>query len=211
MASQPVQAGPGRFPRIRRWFRTEGRSILLTLGLLMLARTSFANHYVVPSGSMEPALLPGDRVAVDMSAYGLRVPFTGIRLVERGVPQRGDVVVFKSPADGTRLIKRVVAVAGDTVELVDGHLAIDGLPLAGPGAPDIETFGTRKVTLDLAMGGGPDIARTTIPPGKLLVLGDHRGNSADGRYFGLVDAGSVYARAVAVYWRTGEGPVWLRL
>lgn len=194
-----------------RWLRTEGRSIAFTLALLMLARTSFANHYQVPSGSMEPTLLPGDRVVVDMSAYGLRVPYTRVQLLARGMPRRGEVVVFKSPADGTRLIKRVVAVAGDQVELVDGHLAINGRPLAEPASPDVEAFGVRQVRLGLDMGGGPDIARTTIPAGKLLVLGDHRGNSADGRYFGLVDADAVYARALAVYWRSGEGPAWMRL
>ena len=206
-AAQP----PSRSRTAWLWLRTEGRSIALTLGLLMLARTSFANHYQVPSGSMEPTLLPGDRVVVDMSAYGLRIPWTDIQLVHRDVPRRGDVVVFKSPADGTRLIKRVAAVAGDEVELVDGHLAINGRPLATPAAPDVERFGARHVALGLDMGGGPDIARTIIPAGKLLVLGDHRGNSADGRYFGLVDADAVYARALAVYWRSGEGPMWHRL
>ena len=199
---------PSRSLAARRWLRTEGRSIALTLGLLMLARTSFANHYQVPSGSMEPTLRPGDRVAVDMSAYGLRIPWTDIQLLHRDVPRRGDVVVFKSPADGTRLIKRVAAVAGDEVELIDGHLAINGIPLATAAAPDVERFGARQVALGLDMGGGPDIAPMTVPAGKLLVLGDHRGNSADGRYFGLVDADAVYARALAVYWRSGEGLAW---
>lgn len=206
---QPVASS--RSARFRHWFRTEARPILLTLALLMLARTSFANHYQVPSGSMEPTLFPGDRVAVDMSAYGLRVPYTDIQLLRRGRPQRGDVVVFKSPADGTRLIKRVAAVAGDTVELRDGRLAINGEPLSSGRAPDVEVFGQRRVRLGLDQGGGPDIAPTTIPAGSLLVLGDHRGDSADGRYFGLVDADSVYARAVAVYWRSGEGLAWMRL
>src|SRR5690606_20764213 len=141
-----------------------------------------------------------DRVIVDMSAFGLRIPFTDVQLVPRGEPRRGDVVVFKSPADGTRLIKRVVAVAGDRVELVDGHLAIDGIALATPAHPDVEVYGERIARLGLDMGGGPDIAPTRIPAGKLLVLGDHRGNSQDGRYFGLVDADTVYARALAVYW-----------
>ena len=204
-------AASSRKARFRRWFRDEARPILLTLALLMLARTSFANHYQVPSGSMEPALFPGDRVAVDMSAYGLRVPYTDLQLVRRGRPQRGDVVVFKSPADGTRLIKRVAAVAGDTVELRDGRLAINGELLSSARAPDVEVFGQRRIRLGLDQGGGPDIAPTTIPAGSLLVLGDHRGDSADGRYFGLVDADSVYARAVAVYWRSGEGLRWQRL
>ena len=204
-------AASSRKARFRRWFRDEARPILLTLALLMLARTSFANHYQVPSGSMEPALFPGDRVAVDMSAYGLRVPYTDLQLVRRGRPQRGDVVVFKSPADGTRLIKRVAAVAGDTVELRDGRLAINGELLSSARAPDVEVFGQRRIRLGLDQGGGPDIAPTTIPAGSLLVLGDHRGDSADGRYFGLVAANSVYARAVAVYWRRGEGLAWMRL
>ncbi len=189
----------------------EARSLLLLLLLMGLARTSFANHYQVPSGSMEPTLFPGDRVAVDMSAYGVRVPHTDVQLVRRGVPQRGDVVVFKSPADGTRLIKRVVAVGGDRVRLVDGRLHINGRALASADDPQAEVFGERVAQLDLDMGGGPDIPGLTIPAGKLLVLGDHRGNSVDGRYFGLVDAATIYARAVGVYWRAGEGPVWKRL
>lgn len=192
------------------WFR-EVRSLLLLLLLMGLARTSFANHYQVPSGSMEPTLFPGDRVAVDMSAYGVRVPYTDLQLVRRGVPQRGEVVVFKSPVDGTRLIKRVVAVGGDRVQLVDGRLRIDGAALASVEHPDAEVFGDRLAQLGLDKGGGPDIAGLTVPQGKLLVLGDHRGDSADGRHFGLVDAGTVYARAIGVYWRSGEGPVWKRL
>ena len=193
--------------RFAPWLK-EARSLLLLLLLLGLARTSFANHYQVPSGSMEPTLFPGDRVVVDMSAYGLRLPFTDLQLVRRGQPQRGEVVVFKSPADGTRLIKRVVAVGGDRVQLIDGHLSINGTALASAQEPDVEVFGKRRVPLGLDMGGGSDIERATIPQGQLLVLGDHRGNSADGRYFGLIDAGSVYARALGVYWRSGEGVVW---
>lgn len=193
-----------------RALREHGPLLLMVL-LLVVARSSFANHYQVPSGSMQPALQPGDRVVVDMSAYGVRVPFTDIELIARGIPTPGDVVVFKSPADGTRLIKRVVAVGGQTVGLRGGHLWIDGLPLALDGDGDIERMGERLVALELAHGGGPDIASVTIPAGQVLVLGDHRGNSVDGRYFGLVPADALYAKAVGVYWRRGEGPVWKRL
>jgi signal peptidase I len=199
-------AAPGS--RQARWLREYGPLLLLLL-LMLVARSSFANHYQVPSGSMQPALQPGDRVLVDMSAYGLRVPFTGVEVLERGTPAPGDVVVFRSPADGTRLIKRVVAVGGQTVALREGRLWIDGVPLhAGDWA---ERLGDRLVQLDLSHGGGPDIAPGTIPEGQVLVLGDHRGNSADGRYFGLVPADALYAKALGVYWRRGEGPVWKRL
>lgn len=205
---------PDPRPATRTWhsrLRAEVGPLLLMLALLTVARTSFANHYQVPSGSMEPTLQPGDRVVVDMSAYGLRLPFTDLQLVHRDTPRPGDVVVFESPADGSRLIKRVVAVGGQVVRLQGGHLWIDGRPLASAGDPALERFGTRHARLGLDMGGGPDIPRLRVPPGKVLVLGDHRGNSLDGRYFGLVDADAIYARALGVYWRSGEGPVWKRL
>jgi signal peptidase I len=205
-APSPVRHAPSS----RRLLREHGPLLLLVL-LLVVARSSFANHYQVPSGSMQPTLQPGDRVVVDMSAYGLRVPFTGIELVARGEPLPGDVVVFRSPADGTRLIKRVAAVGGQAVALRQGRLWIDGRPLQLDGEGDAERLGNQVVRLDLSAGGGPDIAPATIPAGQVLVLGDHRGNSADGRYFGLVPADALYAKAVGVYWRRGDGPVWQRL
>ncbi|MGY1521370.1 signal peptidase I [Luteimonas sp. A482] len=193
---------------LRHWLRRELPPLLLMIALLVLARSSFANHYQVPSGSMMPTLVPGDRVVVDMSAYGLRVPFTAIELLGRGRPAPGEVVVFKSPVDGTRLIKRVVAVGGQTVALVDGRLYVDGRPLSHADDVPVERIGRRMVRLDLADGGGPDIAPDKIPEGMVLVLGDHRGASADGRYFGLVPEQTFYGKALGVYWRRGQGPVW---
>jgi signal peptidase I len=181
------------------------------LVLLTAARSSFANHYVVPTGSMEDTLEPGDRVVVDMSAYGLRVPFTDTVIAGRGAPARGEIVVFDSPVDGIRLIKRVVAIAGDEVSLRDGHLSINGVALNADAGGDIERFGAREALVNLDRGGGPDIDHLVIPEGKVLVLGDHRGNSVDGRMYGLVSTGAFYGKAVAVYWRSGEGPVWKRL
>ena len=191
------------------WMRREVLPLLVMLLLLFAARDSLANHYQVPSGSMQPTLQPGDRVVVDMRAYGLRLPFTDVQLLAGQAPQRGDVAIFDSPADGTRLIKRVVAVAGDRVQLHDGYLSINEQPLRQAVAREL--FGNKQVQLDLEDGGGPDINGITIPAGKLLVVGDHRGNSFDGRFFGLVDADTVYGKAVAVYWRRGEGPGWQRL
>ena len=193
------------------FWRNEWFTFAMMILLLTVARSSFANHYQVPSGSMEPTLMPGDRVAVNMMAYGVRVPFTDLALVDRGVPQAGDVVNFRSPADGTRLVKRVVAVGGDTVAVVDGRLWIDGRPLHDVDNGDIEHFGARDVRLELRDGGGPDLATVTIPSGMALVLGDHRGNSQDGRFFGLVPMKSLYARASAVYYRSGQGLGWTRL
>lgn len=145
-----------------------------------------------------------------MHAYGWHLPLSNRIVVDGDRPQRGEVVVFDSPRDGTRLIKRVVAVAGDRVNLTDGHLQINDVPLAREGR-SAERFGAHLAQLNLGNGGGPNIAGLTVPPGKLLMLGDHRGNSLDGRYFGLVDASAVYGKAVAVYYRHGEGLQWQRL
>lgn len=190
------------------WLRDELPRIALTLMLLMAARDSLANHYHVPSGSMEYTLQVGDRVAVDMRAYGVRLPFTDLRLLAVDAPERGDIAVFDSPQDGTRLIKRVAAVAGDAVDLVDGRLSINGVPLATLDTRDTESFSHHRATLNLAHGGGPDIRGLTVPDGQVLMLGDARGNSLDGRFFGLVPAGELYGRALAVYYRRGQGFVW---
>lgn len=206
------QADPStKSERARRWMRTELPQIVLMLALLAAARDSFANHYYVPSGSMEHTLEIGDRVAVDMRAYGMRLPFTGVQLIATGKPERGDIAVFDSPQDGTRLIKRVAAVAGDEVELVDGRLSINGLPLETIGGKDIEVFRNHRATLNLSRGGGPDIHGLTVPEGQVLMLGDARGNSHDGRFFGLMPASELYGRAVAIYYRRGEGLTWHRL
>jgi len=195
----------------REWFRKEVAPILLALVLVTAARSSLADHYYVPSGSMENTLFAGDRVVVDKTAYGWRIPYTKIDLVERARPQPGEVAVFDSPADGVLLIKRIVAVGGQVVSLRDGHLVVDGQALAPNGSGTDEVFDSRVATLNLADGGGPPIDRLVIPDGKLLAMGDHRGSSFDGRYFGLVDERELYGRAVAVYFRSGDGFVWKKL
>lgn len=193
----------------RDWFRKEVAPVLLTLLLVTAARSSFADHYYVPSGSMENTLFAGDRVVVDKTAYGWRIPYTKIDLVDGVRPQPGEVAVFDSPADGILLIKRIVAVGGQVVSLRDGHLTVDGQPLALSAGDEL--FGTRVAKLNLADGGGPPIERLVIPAGKLLAIGDHRGNSLDARYWGLIDERELYGRAVAVYYRKGDGFVWKKL
>ena len=200
-----------RQQRVLRWLKAEALPLLAMVLLLTAARSSLANHYHVPTGSMEPTLQPGDRVFVDMTAYGVTVPFTGIELVARGTPRPGDVVVFDSPVDGTRLIKRAVAVGGDRVDVLDGHLWIDGVALRVDGPVVAEHFGGALARLDLGDGGGRDVHGLRVPEGQVLVMGDHRGSSFDGRYFGLVPESAFYGRAIAVYWRSGDGPGWREL
>ena len=198
-----------RSSRCRRIGREVGIYSLLLLGMLA-ARSTLADHYYVPSGSMQPTLFPGDRVVVDKRVYGLRVPFTQVRLADGAAVERGEVVIFDSPRDGARLIKRIVATGGDEVSIRNGHLWVNGRPLADARRSDTEVFADRIVRLDLQNGGDPDYSGV-VPDGKLLAVGDHRGNSLDGRMFGLIDEESVYGRAVAVYFRRDDGFVWRSL
>jgi signal peptidase I len=187
------------------WLKQEAISLAIVLAAVTAARSSLADHYYVPSGSMENSLVPGDRVFVDKTAYGFRIPLTKIDLFGSRTPERGEIAVFDSPRDGTRLIKRIVAVGGDVVNLVDGKLAINGTPL---GDTELEHFGARAATLNLDDGGGPDLRDLVIPTGMVLAIGDHRGNSLDGRFFGPIPETELFGRAVAIYYRSGDGFVW---
>ena len=180
----------------------------LTALVLLAARSSLADHYTVPTGSMEYTLIPGDRIVVDKITYGLRVPFTDWEIISGTPVNRGEVVVFDSPEEDVRLVKRIVAVGGDTIVIKDGHVFITGKPMASPANPTEEIYGERVVRLNLAYRGGADLGPLRIPEGHLLAIGDARGNSRDGRVFGIISEEKVYGRAIAVYYRRDEGLVW---
>lgn len=177
-------------------FLRENLGTFFFLLALLAARSSFADHYVVPTGSMEKTLVPGDRVLVDKRAYGLRLPFSYVRVTAGTAPARGDVVVFDAPDDGTRLIKRVVAVGGDVMEVREGRTLVNGVPH------------DEKAALNLRMGGGPDVGPILVPDGHVFVMGDFRGNSRDSRFFGFVRQDRIYAKAAGVYYRSDEGFQW---
>ena len=198
-------------PSRRAKWTSELISLVLVIAAVTAARSSLADHYRVESGSMEYSLMTYDRVIVNKMSYGFRIPLTTIDIFGSATPERGDVALFDSPEDGTtRLIKRIVAVGGDRVSLVDGQLSINGEPL---GNRTIEHFGDREALLNLTTlprynrGGGPNFAGV-VPPGMVLAMGDHRGNSNDGRMFGFIDEHELVGRAVAIYYRRGDGFTW---
>ena len=188
-----------------KWWISELISLAVVLAAVTAARSSLADHYYVPSGSMEYSLMPGDRVIVNKMSYGLRIPLTKIDIFGSSTPERGEIAVFDSPEDGTtRLIKRIVAIGGDRVSVVNGQLSINGQPL---GDRQVEHFGERDALLNLRSGGGPDL-EIEVPEGMVLAMGDHRGNSNDGRKFGFIDERELFGRAVAIYYRRGDGFTW---
>lgn len=196
---------------LRGWLPT-----LVMVAVLLTFRSSLADWYDVPSGSMQPTIMVGDRVVVNKLAYGLRVPFVGTRLATWDEPVRGDVVTFPSPLDGRRMIKRVIAVAGDVVAMRGGRLKLDGqlLEYARAAAPAYPLRPDDRLDHGWAMEqlpGKPHPVMTTdqapnlrdwgpvqVPRGSVLVLGDNRDNSADGRVFGWVDIAVIEGRAEAV-------------
>ena len=110
-------------------WREWGRPILPVLFVGLMVRGAVADWNDVPSGSMMPTIVEGDRIFVNKLAYGLRIPLTTTWLYEWDGPQRGDVVVLLSPADGKRLVKRVIGQSGDVLELRNNHLRINGQPV----------------------------------------------------------------------------------
>ena len=209
-AKAPPAAKPSFGTRVKGWLR-EG----IFLGVLVLAvlgaRASFADHYYVPSGSMLPTVHIGDHLIVNKLAYGLRIPGTEDYLWEFAGPRKGDVVVLESPQDGTTLLKRVVAIPGDTVGVEGGKLTINGhpVPVSDGKKGLLETLGKHTHPIRLTYGGGPAIdPPKTLGKDQYLVMGDNRGESHDGRAFGLVTRESILGRAIAIYWRTHHGFTW---
>jgi signal peptidase I len=180
--------------------RKDWVTFLAFVVVMLAARSALADHYVVPSDSMNPSVLAGDRIVAFKAAYGLRVPWTELWMTGPALPERGDVVVLSSPESGEVLLKRVVAIAGDEVAVRDGKLWLDGR--AVPVEAGVEQMGDPH-PLRLG-GGGPPFGPTKVPAGHVLVMGDNRGNSHDGRAFGFVRVETLLGRALAVYLRDGS-------
>ena len=191
----------------------DNRGFLIFMLAFGLIRTAVADYNPIPSGSMHPNILEGDVVLVNRLAYQLKVPLTDIVIARLGEPQRGDIVTFASPRDGTRLIKRVIGLPGDVVAMRDKRLTINGQP-AGYDTLGLATEalgddrGAIAVRLRETAGGQPhevqwldaiasaaDFGPIAIPADQYLMLGDNRDNSADSRYIGLVPRDLLIGRA----------------
>jgi signal peptidase I len=185
-----------------RWRRSV-YAIAAVLAVLLLARSSLASHYVIPTGSMRPTVEIGDRIFANKLAYGLRLPWLGTYVAQFRTPERSHVVVLESPEDGTTLLKRIVAIPGDHVLVREGRVWLNGAPapLAVEGELTVEHLGAN--THPVWVGPGPGYGPTVIPEGHYLVLGDNRGDSRDGRSFGLVRGEAILGQAVGVWWRHG--------
>ena len=185
------------------------RLVLLAVAALFV-RTWVAQSFSIPSGSMEPSLLPGDFVLVDRFVFGA-TPLGAERVVlpMRAV-RRGDVVVSRLPAAPRRhLVKRVVGLPGETVALRSGTVYIDGAPLDEPYLPARLRGRTKRRAGPGAQSAAAQerFGPVTIPPQHYFVLGDNRDHSQDSRLWGALPRGSLTGRVVATYWSSAPPEV----
>ena len=213
-----------RWARIASNFRTITGAVLLAL----VIRTCLFEAFEIEGPSMEPTLLNGDRVVVSKFAFGLFLPLRDHAEFSWGQPNIGDVVIVKSPADGVDIIKRVIGVAGDFIEMRADRVYRNGQALpatdvgpctSGSGSvqPDCRVYeskiGDRTFHISTAhISADPFPMR--VPEGHIYVLGDHRDHSNDSRnpMLGAVPINRIKGRALSIYWSSGpEGFRWSRM
>ncbi len=217
--------------------KKEIRGWVVTIVAVLAFRTFLYEAVYIPSGSMIPTLQIGDYVIVEKWAYGARIPYTESAQAMWSTPRRGDIVVLLAPPGNPRnddLIKRVVAVEGDTVEIQEGALVLNGQPVPRHHLAGACTYWNKLeggpwreepcVAYQEALGPHTyrtyctpflpcgDVPPSTVPPGTVWLAGDHRDHSADSRVFGPVPVGRIKGRAwmALVSWGP-DGPRWDRL
>ena len=190
------------------------KSIAIAVVLFLFLRTFIVQTFVITSGSMESTLLVGDMLVVNRAAIGTRVPGTSMRIPGYSEPERGDVLVFDPPHEETlKLIKRLVGMPGDTLEMRNRTLHINGVAQDEPyvrhmTAPD-ESHPWMEWQQDhLVDGVDPRTYAPTrdnwgpivVPPDRYFMLGDNREASLDSRYWGLLEGWRLEGRAVVKYY-----------
>lgn len=184
-------------------FWKENCSFIVFLVLMFCFRSAIADWNDVPSGSMKPTLIEGDRIGLNKMAYDLRIPFTLISLYKIADPARGDIAVFDSKVADKRLVKRVIGVPGDTVAMRDNRLIINGEALTYTAVADgdwLEQLPGKAhiVRLNPNAQAYANFDAVTVPEGHFLMLGDNRDNSADSRVIGFVPRSEFVGRSRSV-------------
>ena len=179
---------------------------LWALVLTMFLRAFVIQAFRIPSESMLDTLLVGDFLFVNKFEYGPKIPFTHIRLPGLRAPHRGDVIVFQFPQDPSKdYIKRLIATGGQTLEIHDKRVSVDGVALREPYAVHKDP-NFRPPGYDFRDTFGP----VTVPAHHLFVMGDNRDNSNDGRYWGTLKMDLVKGHAMFLYWSWDGEKFWPR-
>ncbi len=180
----------------RRSFQEYSEAFVAALIFAILIRAFLFQAFEIPSGSMEPTLRVGDHLLVSKFIYGVRIPFTDKRSPRFREPRRGDVIVFVYPVDRSKdFIKRVIGVGGDTVEIINKKLIINGMEVADPHAAFYS-----GVVYQGYESPRDNMGPIKVPHGSLFVMGDNRDYSYDSRFWGFVPLRDVVGEAFIIYW-----------
>ncbi len=193
--STPDESGGKRKKSLLREY---AEVIIVSLLLAFFVRALVVQAFRIPTGSMEKTLLVGDYLLVNKFLYGAKIPFVDVRLPAIRQPNRGDIVVFRSPTQNKDFIKRCIATEGEIIELRDNVVYINGEPLEESytyfeGRPHKGNFGPVK-----------------IPKDHVFVLGDNRNNSQDSRYWGMLDVNRIKGKAMVLYFSWNNKKHWPR-
>ena len=178
-----------KFKVVREWVE----SLVVAFLLAMVIRTFVVQAFKIPTGSMRPTLIEGDLIMVNKFIYGANVPFTNLSLPAVHKPNRGDVIVFIYPEDPKKdFIKRLIASEGETVEIRNGTIYINGKPLLDPMFSQRYYYNRGDF--------GSENQKVTVPKDSYFVMGDNSASSQDSRYWGFVPKRNILGKAILIYW-----------
>ncbi len=174
------------------WREEWVKPVIYALVIALFIRAFIAQPFKIPTSSMFPTFKPGDRIFVNKFIYGVRIPFTDIRLPKLREPERGDIIVFRSPIEKKYLVKRLIGKPGDVVEIKNQKVWINGKPAEIPAIKSVIYYNRGEY--------GKAGRSVKVPPGCYYMLGDNSLNSVDSRYWGFAPAKNVAGKVFLIWW-----------
>lgn len=173
-----------------------GEALVVAILLAIAIRGAAVQAFKIPSGSMLPTLQIGDHLLVAKFLYGVRIPYTAVRVLRIRAPARGDIVVFAYPVEDSKdFIKRVMGIPGDRIEVRDKKVFVNGDPVEDPWG-----FHVDRVTLPGGVERRDNFGPVEVPSGQYFVMGDNRDRSYDSRFWGFVEDARIKGKAFIIYW-----------
>ncbi len=192
---RPEGGGTPKGPQGQSKLREYTEAIIIAVLLALFIRTYIVQAYKIPSGSMLETLQIGDHLLVNKFLFGTHLPFSGKRVLAVRDPQRGDVIVFKYPEDESKdFIKRVIGVPGDTIEVINKVVYLNGKPFQIPSEQHLD-----PLIYPAELQPRDNLGPVTVPPDSYFMMGDNRDHSLDSRFWGFVKRDKIRGKAVIIY------------